>query len=65
MHPITALQAALVSAEQRLDQMIELPRLSELEFMHGGLRCRLVRLDLGAREEEKKKREPEEGAGTN
>jgi putative N6-adenine-specific DNA methylase len=44
-------QAALVSAEPELDRMIELPRLGELEFMHGGLRCRLVRLDLGGREE--------------
>jgi putative N6-adenine-specific DNA methylase len=41
-------QAAVVSAEPRLDRMIDLPRLGELEFVHGGLHCRIVRLDLAA-----------------
>jgi len=40
-------QAAVVSADPRLDRMIPLPRLGEIEFLHGGLRCRLVRLDTG------------------
>jgi putative N6-adenine-specific DNA methylase len=43
-------QAAVVSADPRLDRRIELPRLGEIEFRHGGLRCRLVRLDTRPKE---------------
>lgn len=44
----TGWQAAVVSADHRLDRRIELARLGEIEFLHGGLRCRLLRLDTGA-----------------
>jgi putative N6-adenine-specific DNA methylase len=40
-------QAAVVSADPRLERRIDLPRRGEIEFLHGGLRCRLLLLDPG------------------
>jgi putative N6-adenine-specific DNA methylase len=40
-------RAGVVSADPRLDRMIPLSRLSEIEFLHGGLHCRLVQFDTG------------------